>query len=167
MRLSSSIMYCCWCCCWCCCCCCCRCCRSCCSDWYEPVRCSFRYLKITQHRQKDGRTKPFIEMCIHIWVKQVEQSSDNRCVLANCPRTGLWIVFQMPYFHVPDAILFKFGPFLGNSTRVWRTDGPTDGRTDRPTDGPTDGWTDWRMDGRTVRTTDGRTYPLIEMRERI
>ena len=30
-------------------------------------------------------------------------------------------------------------------------DGPTDGPTDRPTDGP----------------TDGRTYPFIEMRERI
>ena len=32
----------------------------------------------------------------------------------------------MAYFLIPDAILFKFGPFLGNSTRVWRTDGRTD-----------------------------------------
>ena len=69
--------------------------------------------------------------------KQVEQSSDNRCVLANCARICLWIVFQMAYFLIPDATLFELGPFLGNSTRVWRTDG----------------------------RTDGRTHPLIEMRE--
>ena len=69
--------------------------------------------------------------------KQVEQSSDNRCILANCSRTCLWIVFKIANDLIPDAILFNFGPFLKNSTRV------TDGRT------------------------DGRTYPLIEMRERI
>ena len=73
--------------------------------------------------------------------KQVEQSSDNRCVLANCPRTCLFIVFQIAYFLIPDVILFQFGPFLGNSTRVWRTDRPTDGRTDRRTDGRTNGHT--------------------------
>ena len=62
--------------------------------------------------------------------EHVEQSSDNRCVLANCPRTCLWIIFQMACFLIPDAILFEFGLFLGNSTRVWRTDGRTDGPTD-------------------------------------
>ena len=67
--------------------------------------------------------------------------------LGNCPRTCLWIVFRMAYCLIPDAILFEFGPFLRNSTRVW----PTDGRTDVPTD----------------RRTDGRTHPLKEMRERI
>ena len=70
-------------------------------------------------------------------LKQVVQSSDNRCILANCPRTRLWIVFQMAYFLIPDAILFEFGPFLGNSTRVWRTDRRTNGRTDGRTDTPT------------------------------
>ena len=43
----------------------------------------------------------------------------------------------MAYFHVPDAILFEFSPFLRNSTRVGRTDG----RTDEPTDRPIDGYT--------------------------
>ena len=45
--------------------------------------------------------------------------------------------------------------FFAISTRVWRTDGPTDRRTDGWTDVPTDGW------------TVGRTDPLIEMRRRI
>ena len=58
--------------------------------------------------------------------------------LANCPRTCLWIVFKMAYFLIPVAVLFDFGPFIRNSTRVWPTDGPTDGPTDEPTDGPTD-----------------------------
>ena len=38
----------------------------------------------------------------------------------------------MAKFHVPDAILLKFRPFLRNSIRVWPTDGRTDGRTDTP-----------------------------------
>ena len=38
--------------------------------------------------------------------------------LANCPRTCLSIVFLMAHFLIPDAILFEFGPFLRNSTRV-------------------------------------------------
>ena len=42
----------------------------------------------------------------------------------------------MAYFPIPDAILFEFGTFLRNSTRVWPTDQPTDGRTDRRTDTP-------------------------------
>ena len=50
----------------------------------------------------------------------------------NCPRTCLWIVYQMAYFLIPDAILFEFSLFLGNSTRVWRTDRPMDGPTDTP-----------------------------------
>ena len=51
--------------------------------------------------------------------------------------------FELAYFHVPNAILFEFSPFLNNSTRVSPTNGPTD------------------------RRTDGQTHPLIEMRERI
>ena len=54
--------------------------------------------------------------------------------------------------HVPDAILLKISPFLRNSTRVWRTDGPTDGPTDRRTDGRTDGRTD------TPSYRDARTH---------
>ena len=46
--------------------------------------------------------------------KQVEQSLDNRCLLANCLRVCLW-----------NAILFKFSPILRNSTSVWQTDGQT------------------------------------------
>ena len=96
-------------------------------------------------------------------LEQVWQSSDVRCVLAICPRTCLWIVFQLAYFHVSDPILFKFSPFLRISTRVWWTDGQTDGRAYGRMDGRTDRWTDGWTDGR----TDGRTHPLIEMRERI
>ena len=54
----------------------------------------------------------------------------------------------MVYFLIPGAILFEFGPFVGNSTRVWPTDGPTD----RPTDGRTDGRTD------TPSYRDARTH---------
>ena len=46
----------------------------------------------------------------------------------------------------------KFREFQKNVLRTdGKKDGRTDGRTERRTDGP----------------TDGRTYPLIEMRERI
>ena len=53
--------------------------------------------------------------------------------MANC--TCLWNVFEMAYYLIPDAILFKFGPYLRNSTHVWPTNGPTDRLTDWPTDG--------------------------------
>ena len=56
--------------------------------------------------------------------------------------TCLWIIFQMAYFLITNAILFDFGTFLRNSTRVWQTDGPTDGRMDGRTDGQMDGQTE-------------------------
>ena len=42
-------------------------------------------------------------------------------------------------------------------SKVWWTDGPTDGRTDGPTDRRTDGPTDQRTNGPTDRQTDGPT----------
>ena len=54
----------------------------------------------------------------------------------------------MAYFLIPVAILFEFGPFLSNSTRVWWMDG----RTDQRTDGRTDGRTDRRTDTLSART---------------
>ena len=38
----------------------------------------------------------------------------------------------MAYIPIPNAILLKFALFSGNSTRMWRTNGPTDRRTDKP-----------------------------------
>ena len=50
--------------------------------------------------------------------RQISQTLD--VFLADCPRICIWIISL-----IPEAILFKFGPFLKNSTRVWRTDGRT------------------------------------------
>ena len=69
-------------------------------------------------RAAHRRTKKDLSCCSLSALSQVEQSTDNKCVLANCLRTCLLIVFQMAYFLIPDAILFEFGPFLGNLTRV-------------------------------------------------
>ena len=69
--------------------------------------------------------------------------SEYKEVLLICPCTCLWIVFWMAKYYVPVAILFKFGPFLRDSTLVWRTNQRTD----------------WQ--------TDGGTLSLIEMQERI
>ena len=54
----------------------------------------------------------------------------------------------MAYFYISDAILFKFGLFLRNSTCVW----PTDQLTDRWTDQ----WMDQQMDTPFYR--DARTH---------
>ena len=85
--------------------------------------------------------------------KQVEQSSDNRCVLW---QTACVLVFESSFkWH---TFLFLM-PFCSNSAHFSEIQLVCDGRTDLPTDGRTDGPTDG--------PTDGRTYPLIEMRERI
>ena len=93
--------------------------------------------------------------------KQVEQSSNNRCVLErtctsicniNCSFTCTFVLVTLKCitnclnltFHTLTYLHFaQKWHFFEISTRVWLTDG--------------------RMDGR----TDGRTHPLIEMRERI
>ena len=51
--------------------------------------------------------------------KQVEQSSDNRCVLRRTARVLVFeSSFKLAYCLIPDAIWFDFGLFLRNSTRV-------------------------------------------------
>ena len=121
--------------------------------------------------------------------KQVWRRSDIRYVLANCPRACLLIVLLLAYYHIPDAILFKFSSFLRNSNCVQRTDGRTDKRMDGPMDRRTDIPSnrdarmhlkspfsliltcvmdiriDGRTDGPTDRRTDVQSHPIIEMWE--
>ena len=81
------------------------------------------------------------------WEKfeQVEQSSDNRCVLW---RTACVLVFDSSFKWVTFLFLMLFCSISAHFSEIQLV-------CDRPTDGPTDG------------RTDGPTDPLIEMRERI
>ena len=73
--------------------------------------------------------------------KQVEQSSDNRCVLW---RTARVLVFELYFKWHTFLFLMLFCSNLAYFTEI-----------------------ELVCDGRTDRRTDGRTYPLKEMRERI
>ena len=86
--------------------------------------------------------------------KQVEQSSDNRCVLVrpctsicntNCSFTCTFVLVTLKCitnclnltFHTLTYLHFaQKWHFFEISTRVWLTDGRTDGRTDGQTDTP-------------------------------
>ena len=85
----------------------------------------------------------------HTEIEQVEQSSDNRCVLWRNARV---LVFELSFKWHTFLFLMLFCSNLAHFARFQLV---CDGPTDRPTDGRTD------------RPTDGRTHPLIEMRERI
>ena len=87
---------------------------------------SFFFLLLKKSHLKNQRREKERE-------RETTSSSDIRCDQAICLCTCLWIVVYIVWFYVPDAILFKFSPFLRNSTRVWRTDGPMDRRTDKHT----------------------------------
>ena len=119
--------------------------------------------------------------------KQVWRRSDIRYVLANCPRACLLIVLLLAYYHVPDAILFKFSDGrMDGQANGWtdkRMDGPMDRRTDIPSyrDARThqkspfsliltcvmDIWIDGRTDGPTDRRTDVQSRPILKMWEYI
>ena len=75
--------------------------------------------------------------------KQVEQSSDNRCVLWRPARvlvlesSSKWHTFLFLMLFCSNSAHFSEIQLVCDGP----TDGRTDGRTDGPTDGPTDGHT--------------------------
>ena len=77
--------------------------------------------------------------------KQVEQSSDIRCVLW---RTARVLVFESSFEWHTFLFLMLFCSNLAHFSEAQLV---------------CDGWTN----GRTDRRTDGRTHPRIEMQERI
>ena len=82
--------------------------------------------------------------------EQVEQSSDNRCVLW---RTARVLVFESSFKWHTFLFLMLFCSNLAHFTEIQLVcDGPTDRRTDRRTNGPTDGRTD------TPSYRDARTH---------
>ena len=91
----------------------------------------------------------------HTEIEQVEQSSDNRCVLWRNARV---LVFELSFKWHTFLFLMLFCPFFRNSIHVWQThfseiqfmcDEPTDQRSNVPTDRRTDGPMIWLTDGRT------------------
>ena len=72
--------------------------------------------------------------------KQVEQSSDNRCVLWRIARV---LVFESSFKRHTFLSLMLFCSISAHFSEIQLVcDRPTDGRTDRRTDGPTDRRTD-------------------------
>ena len=90
-------------------------------------------------RRTDGRTDipSYRDARTHLKTKQVEQSSDNRCVLWLTARV---LVFELYFKWHTFLFLMLFCSILLISQKFNScvTDGPTDGRTDRRTDRRTD-----------------------------
>ena len=82
------------------------------------------------HTQKKGKKERSKKM-----KKQVEQSSDNRCVLW---RTARVLVFELSLKWQTFLFLMLFCSNLAHFSEIQLVcDGQTDGPTDRPTDGHT------------------------------
>ena len=92
-----------------------------------------------------------------LFIKQVEQSSDNRCVLW---RTARELVFESSFKWHTFLFLMLF---CSNSAHFSEIQLVCDRRTDGRTDGKTDGRTDVKTDTR----IDQWTQPHIEMHCRI